>query len=91
MANVGAEIGRTINWRKKDQQYSQMAFYRALDLLEKTVADPKNKLRLTEICRAKEMLIDWFLGSVNYSSTDKQWESYFYPFNYAAGLKRVKG
>lgn len=84
MANIGAEVGRTINWKKKDKKYAQMAFYRALDLLVKTKADPKNRQRLSEICRVNEMLVDWYLGNPEYVSKDSDWEKYFYSFNYAA-------
>jgi len=83
LANVGAEIGRTINWKKKDKPSAQSAFYRALELLLLTKADPKNKTRLQEICRLNEMLVDWYLGNPEYNSTDADWERYFYSFNYA--------
>lgn len=84
MANIGAEVGRAISWKKKDKRYAQMAFYRALDLLAQTKSDPKNKGRLSELCRLYEMLADWWLGNPLYHSTDKDWEKYFYEFNYAA-------
>lgn len=85
MANVGAEIGRTINWKKKkDKPSAQSAFYRALELLLLTKTDPKNKTRLKEVCRLNEMLVDWYLGNPEYSSSDADWEKYFYSFNFAA-------
>lgn len=84
MANIGAEVGRTINWKKKDKRYAQTAFYRALELLLLTKADPKNKYRLAEVCRLNEMLVDWYLGNPKYVSKDADWEKYFYSFNYAA-------
>ena len=86
MANVGAEIGRTINWRKKDSQLSKAAFYRGLELLDLTITDPKNKKRLKELCRARELAVDYFDGDNYYHSSDKFWQSYFYAFNYAARL-----
>ncbi len=30
MANVGAEIGRTINWKKKDEEKSKASFERGI-------------------------------------------------------------
>lgn len=43
MANIGAEIGRAINWREKDKKESQAFFERGLELLDLTINDPKNK------------------------------------------------
>lgn len=88
MANIGAEVGRAINWRKKkNQEMSQMAFYRALELLDFTVNDVKNKYRLQEILRVREVLVDDFFGDNIYHSSDKQWEKYFYFFNLVARNK----
>lgn len=88
MANIGAEVGRTINWNKKDKKYAQLAFYRALNLLQQTKADPKNRSKLKELCRLYEMLVDWWLGNPVYQSNDQSWEKYFYAFNYAARRER---
>jgi len=85
MANVGAEVERAINWKKKDRRYSQLALERALELLDLTIDDPKNKNRLKEIIRVREMLVDYFFEN-QYASTAKFWHQYFYPFNYATRL-----
>ena len=54
MANVGSEVERAIKWReKRNAPYSQMAFERALELLDLTVADEKNKKRLKELLRLR--------------------------------------
>lgn len=45
MANIGSEVERTINWRKKNNsEYSRLAFDRSLELLDLTVADRKTAL-----------------------------------------------
>ena len=89
LANVGSDVVRTIKWKNKGKsEYSKKAFERALELLDLTVADPKNRHRLKEILRAREALVDYFIFDNKYSSTDKLWEKYFYNFNYAAALKR---
>ena len=52
LANVGAEVGRTIS-RRNNPAYGdpQAAFSRALELLDATIADPKNhNHRLVELC-----------------------------------------
>lgn len=87
MSNVGSEISRTIIWKQKNQQHSQDAFYRALELLVFTLEDPKNKSRLKEIARTKEVLIDWYFGSDLYHTTNEQWQKYFLQFNLAVRLK----
>lgn len=88
MANIGAEVGRAINWRKKGkEEIWKNAFYRALELIDFTVEDPKNKNSLKEILRVRELLVDYFAGDNIYHSTDKDWEKYFYYFNYAARIK----
>ena len=88
MANIGAEVGRTVNWRKKDKKISQAAFWRALELFDATISDPKNKKSLKEICRARELAVDYFAGENEYHSSDKFWQDYFYAFNYAARINR---
>lgn len=90
LANVGADVGRTINWRNKGNMIdSAMAFERALELLDLTIIDQKNKgPRLKELLRVREALKDHFLGDNVYATTDNQWENYFYDFNYAAAIAR---
>jgi len=87
MANVGAEIGRAINWSKKDKNLSQSALYRGLELLDLTIEDKKNKSKLKELCRLREIVADYFCFDNIYKSTDAGLNNYFYLFNYAAALK----
>lgn len=86
MANVGSEVERTILWKTKNTEYSQKALDRALELLDLTIADQRNRGRLKELTRVREILVDSFFGDNQFSSSDKSWRSYFYPFNYAARL-----
>lgn len=89
LANVGMDVERTINWKKEgDLDLSRQAFERALELLDFTIADPKNRMRLKEILRVREALVDYFVYDNEYNSTDKQWSDYFYNFAYAAALRR---
>ncbi len=85
MANIGAEVGRTINWKRKArEEMSRNALYRALELIDFSVADPKNKNSLKEILRMREVLLDYVVGDNVYKSTEKDWERYFYYFTLAA-------
>jgi len=87
MANVGSEVGRAINWRGKNEQNSRLAFERALELLDLTIDDVKNKKRLRELLRLREVMGDYFAGDNIYKSSDLSWQNYFYAFNYAARLQ----
>jgi len=89
MANVGSEVERAINWKKKNNAgYSQRAFERALELLDLTMGDKKNRNRLREIARVREALADYFSFENIYRSTDKKWKNYFIAFNFAARASR---
>lgn len=85
MANIGAEIGRTINWKSKGKkELSTNAFYRGLELIDFTVKDKKNKNSLKEILRVREILVDFFMGENVYKSTNILWENCFHFFNLAS-------
>lgn len=88
MANIGAEVGRAINWSSKNHENSLKAAERALELLDLTLADPKNLGRLREVAKVREALVDYFWYANEYSTTGELWNSYFYPFNWAARLNR---
>lgn len=88
MANVGSEVERAIKWKEKEnQEYSQMAFFRALELLDLIIKDNKNKSRLKEITRVREAFADYFAFNNEYCSTAEEWRKYFYAFNYAARIR----
>jgi hypothetical protein len=86
LANIGSEVERAILWRDKDEEHSKKAFYRALELLELTLRDKKNRKYslLKELCRLKEVLIDFFYGDNKFSSSDELIRKYFYAFAYMA-------
>ncbi len=90
LANVGSDIERTIQWKNKgDLDFSCKAFERALELLDFTIQDPKNKgPRLKELLRAREALVDHFVYDNEYGTTDTFWQKYFFSFSYAAALER---
>ncbi len=88
MANIGSEVERAINWKnKKDEKYSRMAFERALELIDLTIADEKNRKRLLELARVREVLADFFVGGNCYSSSDQSWKDYFYAFAFASRVE----
>jgi len=79
MANIGSEVERSANWKEKDKYNFELAVERALELMDQTINDKKNKKRLRELCRLREVFVDWRFEN-NYKSSLQTWRSYFYPF-----------
>lgn len=87
MANIGSEVERAIGWREKNiAEYSRLASGRAIELLDLTIDDQKNKKRLRELMRLREAIADYFYASNSFCSSDILWHNYFYPYNWAARL-----
>ena len=87
MANVGSEVERAIKWQENgNDKYSNLAFKRALELLDFTIEAVKELHRLRELLRLREALVDYFAYNNLYRSSAKSWHSYFFAFNYAARL-----
>jgi hypothetical protein len=89
MANIGSEIERTASWLKKgNSEYGRLAFERALELLDLTISEAKDRARLRELARVREALADHFAFDNSYQSTDESWQRYFYSFAFAARAGR---
>ncbi|MEO0077704.1 MAG: hypothetical protein ABIK86_01710 [candidate division WOR-3 bacterium] len=89
LANVGSEVERAIRWRREGRHDAgNKAMERALELLGLTIADPKNRRRLKEVCRVQELLVDWYYGENQYGSTDESWQRYFLGFAWAAQARK---
>ena len=81
LGNAGSEVGRALNWQKKNnQEYFQKAADRALELLDLTIADARWHNRLTEIVRARNLTADFFYGKNELNETPERLEKYFYWF-----------
>ena len=85
MANIGSEVIRAINWKKKgNEAYKNAAFERALELFDLTISDRRYLKRLRELTRLREAFVDYMGFDNQYGSSEAQWSSYFDSFNYAA-------
>ncbi len=85
MANIGSEVERALNWRAKNNAaYSQKAFERALELIDLSLGNITSFTRLKELARVREAIVDFFIGSNQFKSTEISWKRYFLPFTYAA-------
>lgn len=84
MANIGSEVERALNWQAKHNiVYSQKAFERALELVDLTMESVTGIARLKEIARLREAIVDFFVGSNQFRSSETSWRRYFSPFVYA--------
>lgn len=85
MGHVGSEVERALNWKKKSRSdLSMRAVERALELLDLTLDCPGNRLRLREIARTREVLVDFFYGENQYRTSGEALNRYFLPFAIAA-------
>ena len=85
MANIGSEVSRALNWRKKgNSEYCHKAASRALELLDLSLDSAGSYPRLKEFARLREAVVDYFYGSNEFSSSEALWRKYFDHFNYAA-------
>ena len=85
MANIGTEISRALNWkRKNNEKYCLKSVVRALELISLTLDNITVKSHIREITRLREIILDYFYGTNEFSSSEILWESYFNHFNYVA-------
>ena len=87
LGNVGSEVSRAARWTGRDPERARGAFYRALELLDFTLADPRlrrSPRRLREIARAREVVADFFAGPNRYGSTAASLQRYFDAYAIAA-------
>ena len=89
LAHIGSEVHRAISWHQKgDVLLRDRALYRALELFDLTVADPRWRYRLKEILRTRESVCDLFYGNNSYNTSFACMEKYFFQFACAVQIKR---
>ena len=87
LGNVGSEVSRTLKWRSRNPEIAERAMARALELIGLTLDDPRHRssvARLREICRVREVLLDFLVGPNQYGSTEVTLQGYFDAFAVAA-------
>ncbi len=81
LGNVASEVGRAFKWQSKGNvQLADGAFWRALELLDATISDPKNSVRSREVRRARELFCAVYLGTNEYHESPQSLEEYFMQF-----------
>ena len=91
LGNIGSEVSRTERWRTRNPARAQEAFYRALELIDFTLDDPRYRCsaaRLRELARTREVLVDFFAGENEYGSTAESLQKYFDAYAMAARQHR---
>ena len=84
---MGSEVSRAIRWTSRNPALAQGALYRALELMDLTLADPchrQSPARLREIARTREVMVDFFAGSNQYGSNAVGLQKYFDAYALAA-------
>lgn len=94
LGHVGSEISRAERWKTRNPELAKGALYRALELLDLTLADPRlrhARPRLREIARAREVVADYFAGPNQYGSTGASLQKYFDAYALAARTRAADG
>lgn len=77
MGNIASEISRAIRLKEqKDIKHMCSSLWRTLELLDLTIEDVKNRARLKELCRFKEVLGDWYCQTEVYSVNPEALKNY---------------
>lgn len=93
LANVGSEVSRALRWRTRNEKVARGALDRALELIDLTLDDPRHRAsvaRLREICRVREVLLDFLVGTNEYGSTAASLQRYFDAFAVATSNTRLR-
>lgn len=91
LGNIGSEISRAVRWTARNPATAQAALFRALELFDLTLADPRHRhsrCRLREIARARTVVVDFFFGDNEYASTAASLQKYFDAYAVAARIAR---
>jgi len=78
MANIGSEVYRAINWKKKgNTEYSNLAFERSLELFDLTKESKLTYPQYKELTRMREIWVDFYSYDNVYNSTEDSINKYF--------------
>lgn len=88
LGNIGGEVSRAIKWRRRDTDAFERTVFRALELFDLTLGDPRWRHRLKEIARAREMFCDAISGGKEYGNMLEDIDRYLFQFALAARISR---
>ncbi len=79
--NIGGEVQRAVAKKEKaDDEGARKYLQLALDWIELTKADPKNKNRMDEISTAEDELIDYFEKMIGKMTAKQLWVTGIHSF-----------
>ena len=82
MGNIGSEIARARHWEeRRDLKEKERALERGFELMDLTLADPRWRKRLKELCRFREVMAAWFVNSREYDVHPKFLEEFCIQLN----------
>lgn len=85
LANIGSEVERTLGWKAKGQtEKCRLAFDRALELFDLTLASTRNVARLREVARARDEFCDLVLETGEYATDEATVRRYYLQFALSA-------
>lgn len=85
LGNIGSEVGRAMRAKEAgNEDRMWRALERMLELFDMTIADPLLAGRRKEICRAREVVLDFIVGANDYASTAQSLDLYFTQYGVAA-------
>lgn len=87
MGNIGSDVGRAVKWTGKNPVVAEAALFRALELFDLTLADPRHRphpARLREIARSREVVVDFLAGPNAFGSDGPSLQRYFDAFAVAS-------
>ena len=91
LGNIGSEVSRATKWKVRNPEMARAALYRALDLFDLTLDDPRHRqspARLREIARAREVVVDALEGPRQYGGSLVSLQRYFDAFAAHRSLRR---
>lgn len=78
LANIGSEVSRVSSLKQKgDKENMERSFFRALELIDLTIADKRWKGRLSEIFKLREIICDLFFGKNIFKTNPEFLKNYF--------------
>ncbi len=70
--NIGSEISRAINWSARNPDTARSALYRALELIDLTLDDPRHRARRHGCGKSRASGRSWSIFSRARTSTDRR-------------------
>lgn len=81
ISNIGSEVNRAIKWKNEGNEKRKIGFCKkAIEFLNLSLEDPKNKHRNNELTSCIEELADYFFGENTYNTTDEVLIRYYDAF-----------